>query len=274
MGGVFDPQILQQALTGLPASSNLYETGSPLAGYRPSDGEEDFETVAEALAAPTYDEIMNIYTHRLFRQNSFLSTFKRLAEVMERWRNQDEASVRHFAVTLFMDLLGEFEEANVIPDDLSFRVQRSLQYVVTTSGIVCHAGVPVLILDCTYSEYELVKTKPGKFVFQPQRGGSSVKQNMSGMPAFTRVRLFALAASTYKPDKASFVSFDARFEGPFLTFNAGRFSKDFVLGNWTDGTPPPSLYYMEMVDIRSQDGRREMARVLVAFKRYLKARAE
>jgi hypothetical protein len=78
-----------------------------------ADQNSDFETVAEALAAPTYDEIMNIYTHRLFRQNSFLSTFKRLAEVMERWRNQDEASVRHFAVTLFMDLLGEFEEANV-----------------------------------------------------------------------------------------------------------------------------------------------------------------
>jgi hypothetical protein len=96
---------------------------------------------------------------------------------------------------------------------------------------------------------------------------------MSEMPTFTRVRLFALAAKIYQsePHKTSYVSFDVRFEGPLLTFNAGRFPKDFILGGWTGGAPRPSLYHMEMVDMRSQDGRREMARVLVAFKRYLRA---
>jgi hypothetical protein len=75
----------------------------------------DFETVARALAAPTDVEITSIYTHRLFRQNSFLSTFKRLAEVMDRRGDSDreEVSVRHFAMTLFMDLLDEFGGTDV-----------------------------------------------------------------------------------------------------------------------------------------------------------------
>jgi hypothetical protein len=89
------------------------------------------------------------------------------------------------------------------------------------------------------------------------------------MPTFTRLRLFALAAKIYQtePNKTSYVSFDVRFQGHFLTFNGGRFPKDFILGV---GTACPSLYYTKTVDVISQVGRRETARVLVAFKRYIK----
>ena len=131
MSGVLDLKTLQEVLAALPASSDLFATTSPLANHQPSDGDEgmwniqeipsshtnlnpDFEAIANELAAPTDVQIRNIHFHKIFRQNSFISTFKRLAEVMDRQdTSETETALSAFANMLFMDLLGEFSGTNV-----------------------------------------------------------------------------------------------------------------------------------------------------------------
>jgi hypothetical protein len=150
--------------------------------------------------------------------------------------------------------------------------------------------------QCSSKDYEIIeKTKQGGFHYGPipSAGGgdgmmtptlpnantSGVLTAGGGLPERVLrraiwIQLFALAMNAKLIDRASkeaYQSFTARFDGHSLTLYAASFSKIF-LDTPAAMVPLDStlrLYQSQTVDLRSQDGRREAARILLGLVRYL-----